>query len=324
MLCPDSISRDLGTFGLAGLHAHISRKLGENLRDGAHGKLAEWKAVLESLPSVSVDSVQLDRAVVRAVATSMQVETQNALRELLLSLVPWRKGPFDICDVHIDSEWQSDRKWDRVAPHVSPLRDRLVLDVGCGNGYYALRMRGQGARFVLGIEPTLQYVAQFEAVQRYVRQEAVRVLPLRLADLPSDSRKFDTTFSMGVLYHQRDPQEHLRQLRSTLRDDGELVLETLVLPGELPEAVTPDDRYARMRNVWHLPTISLLQEWLGDSGFDDCRVADTNVTSTEEQRSTEWMPFESLQQALDPQDPRLTVEGLPRPCRATLIARASA
>jgi tRNA (mo5U34)-methyltransferase len=207
--------------------------------------------------------------------------------------------------------------------HVTPLRDRRVLDVGCGNGYYALRMSGQGARLVLGIEPTLQYVAQFEAIQRYVRQPAVHVLPLRLADLPPECRTFDTTFSMGVLYHQRNPQEHLQHLRAALREGGELILETLILPGDLPEAVTPDDRYARMRNVWQLPTLSLLQTWLEGAGFAACRVVDTNVTSTDEQRTTEWMPFESLQEALDPQNPGLTVEGLPRPCRATLVAHAS-
>jgi tRNA (mo5U34)-methyltransferase len=166
-------------------------------------------------------------------------------------------------------------------------------------------------------------VAQFQAIQQYIRQAALHILPLRLADLPPESRAFDTTFSMGVLYHQRNPQAHLRQLRATLREGGELILETLILPGDLPQAVTPEDRYARMRNVWQLPTLSLLQQWLDGAGFAACRVVDTNVTSTDEQRTTEWMPFESLHEALDPQNSGLTIEGLPRPCRATLIARAA-
>lgn len=323
MLRLDRLNADLESAGLTDFHACIKSRLDENLRPGAHGKLAEWQGILQNLPRFELDSVELDQAAVRAIATRMTTESTDTLRHLLLKLVPWRKGPFEIGDVRIDSEWQSNLKWERVSPHLSSLRDRRVLDVGCGNGYYALRMRGHGARMVLGIEPTLQYIAQFEAIQHYVRQPAVHVLPLRLADLPPESRAFDTTFSMGVLYHQRDPLEHLRQLRATLRDGGELILETLVLPGDLPEAVNPDDRYAKMRNVWQLPTLSLLLEWLEVAGFTACRVVDTNVTTTEEQRTTEWMPFESLREALDPQNPDLTVEGLPRPCRATLVARAS-
>lgn len=323
MLCLDNLHADLKSVGLADFASQINGRLAKNLRAGAHGKLAEWQEILGNLPQIPLASVDLNHATIRAVAKSASSESRANLRSLLLELVPWRKGPFEICGVMIDSEWQSSRKWDRVSRHISPLRNRLVLDVGCGNGYYALRMGGQKARLVLGIEPTLQYVAQFQAIQHYVRQPAVHVLPLRLADLPPTSHSFDTTFSMGVLYHQRDPQEHLRQLRDSLREGGELILETLVLPGDTLKATTPDERYARMRNVWHLPTLPLLRNWLAEAGFIECRVADSNVTSTEEQRTTEWMPFESLQEALDPLRPELTVEGLPRPCRATLIARTA-
>ncbi|MDH5500132.1 MAG: tRNA 5-methoxyuridine(34)/uridine 5-oxyacetic acid(34) synthase CmoB, partial [Gammaproteobacteria bacterium] len=240
--------------------------------------------------------------------------------EQLLKLAPWRKGPFDVCGVRIDSEWRSELKWARIEHGISPLSDRLVLDVGCGNGYYALRMRSMGARCVIGIDPTLLYVAQFQAIQHYARRTGVHVLPFRLGELPSCSRAFDTAFSMGVLYHQRNPIEHLRQLRDSLKPGGELVLETLVLPGEHNAAITPPDRYARMRNVWLLPTLPMLRRWIGECGFGASRVVDVSVTTTDEQRSTEWMTFESLAQALDPLDPDRTVEGWPRPRRAVLVA----
>jgi tRNA (mo5U34)-methyltransferase len=323
VLCFDKLNADLESAGLAEFGSVIISRVREDLRKSTHGKLAEWLSILQELPDIPVNCVDIGSSAVRAIAGSTDNETQAVLRELLLKLIPWRKGPFDICGVSIDSEWQSDRKWARVLQHISPLRDRLVLDVGCGNGYYALRMSGQGTRLVLGLEPTLQYVVQFQAVQHYVRQPMVHVLPMRLADMPARCQSFDTTFSMGVLYHQRNPLEHLRQLRGTLRDGGELLLETLVLPGDRLDAKTPDDRYARMRNVWHLPTLPLLQKWLEDAGFDAPRIADTSVTTTDEQRRTEWMPFESLQQALDPLNPQLTVEGLPRPCRVALVSHVS-
>ena len=67
------------------------------------------------------------------------------LRSLLMQLKPWRKGPFSLFDAFIDTEWRSDWKWQRLAPHISSLQGRTVLDVGCGSGYHCWRMRGAGA-----------------------------------------------------------------------------------------------------------------------------------------------------------------------------------
>ena len=291
--------------------------------DKAHGKLATWREILAHLPLVATRAVDLNGDAVAATADTIDRQSKTRLRELLLQLSPWRKGPFDLFGIRIDAEWQSQLKWNRVRNKIAPLAGRRVLDVGCGNGYYALRMHGQGARFVLGIDPTINHVVQFLAVQKYLQQECVHVLPLRLHQLPMPHSLFDTAFSMGVLYHQRQPLEHLAQLRDALLPGGELVLETLIVPGEERSCVTPVDRYARMRNVWHLPSITELQTWLETSGFSDCRVADISETGTDEQRATEWMPFESLQQALDPANSRLTIEGLPRPTRAVLLASRS-
>jgi tRNA (mo5U34)-methyltransferase len=127
---------------------------------------------------------------------------------------------------------------------------------------------------------------------------------------------------MGVLYHQRSPIDHLRQLRRTLRPGGQLVLETLFVPGEESYACTPEDRYARMRNVWLLPTVAELSTWLDRSGYRRIEIVDKSLTSTDEQRSTEWMTFESLSDALDPDDPERTVEGWPAPRRVVVTATA--
>ncbi len=275
----------------------------ERLQDAAHGDFAKWRRALQAL-----------RAADRSDA--------DTIRPLLLALSPWRKGPFEVAGVTIDSEWRSNLKWDRLANRIAPLDGRAVLDVGCGNGYYALRMRGAGARAVIGIDPTVLYVMQFLAVNHFLAVDQVFALPLRLQELPADSGRFDTTFSMGVLYHQRSPIDHLRQLRGTLRRGGQLVLETLFVPGEESYACTPPERYARMRNVWLLPTIAELTTWLRRSGFGEIELVDTSKTTPDEQRSTEWMTFESLREALKPDDPDWTVEGWPAPRRVILVAAA--
>ena len=268
----------------------------------AHGDLRRWQAVIDSLPGVADDPEQL----------------AAALRELS----PWRKGPFELGGVTIDSEWKSDLKWARVEPALEPLAGRFVLDVGSGNGYYAYRMRERGARQVLGIDPTLLHVMQFRAVRHFRPDDGIAILPLRLEELPGDARAFDTVFSMGVLYHQRSPLEHLAGLCGALRPGGQLILETLYLPGDTACARTPPGRYARMKNVWLLPTLAELWTWLDRTGLCDVRVVSTSRTRVEEQRTTPWMPFESLAEALDPGDPEQTVEGWPAPHRVVVVANA--
>jgi tRNA (mo5U34)-methyltransferase len=301
----DSLFDDFERIGLASWRDTLGPILRERLADGAHGDLPEWRKIIEALPVDLESAADVERA-----------------RALLLQLAPWRKGPFHMRGIDVDAEWRSDLKWDRLKNEISLLNGRNVLDVGSGNGYYAFRMIDAGAATVIGIDPTILFVCQFLAIRKLTGTTKAHVLPLRLEELPPASRAFDTTFSMGVLYHRRRPLQHLQELFGTLRPGGELVLETLILPGNHCEVLEPPDRYARMRNVWHLPTVVALQGWLEDAGFVDLRLVNVTPTTTEEQRTTEWMPYESLAEALDPDDPALTVEGLPAPVRAIVLATA--
>ena len=268
-----------------------------------HGDWVRWNQVVEDLPGLRGDT--------------------EKLRERLMALHPWRKGPLRLDDVEIDTEWRSDWKWARIRDAIAPLDGRNVLDVGSGNGYYALQMREAGASTVIGVDPTLLFAMQFLAVNVFRQDPSVFILPCRLEETPPARKVFDTTFSMGVLYHQRSPIDHLDRLKSTLRAGGQLVLETIYVPGQASYACTPGDRYARMRNVWLLPTLAELTTWLRRTGYSDIEIVDTTVTTTDEQRSTEWMTFESLAEALDPNDPTKTVEGWPAPHRVVVTATAA-
>ena len=243
------------------------------------------------------------------------------LRNALKALMPWRKGPFHIAGIDIDCEWRSDLKWERLRHAIAPLAGRTVLDIGCGSGYHCWRMRAAGAALVVGIDPTPLYAMQFQALQHYINDPRVQMWPLGIEDLPDDMPCFDTLFSMGLLYHRRSPLDHLQQLRALLRPGGELVLETLVVAGDARTCLMPQGRYAKMRNVWFIPSVAMLTIWLTRCGWRNVRLIDCTATTTHEQRATEWMAFESLADFLDPADPTRTVEGYPAPLRAVLTAQ---
>lgn len=285
-----------------------------------HGDLPRWLQALQALPPAPA-LFEPGRAAPRLGAA---VADPAALASLLMSFHPWRKGPLELGGVLIDSEWRSDWKWQRIAPQLE-LEGQVVLDVGCGNGYFGWRMLADGARCVVGIDPTVLFVVQWLAQCHFARDAGGRVppnfvLPLKDTQLPADIGGFDTVFSMGVLYHRRHPAGHLRALRQCLRPGGTLVLETLVTGANDVAVLVPNGRYARMRNVWHIPPIPLLLDELAAAGFSEPRVADLTRTTTDEQRSTAWMQFESLDKCLDPADPTRTVEGYPAPLRALVLA----
>ncbi|MDP2379653.1 MAG: tRNA 5-methoxyuridine(34)/uridine 5-oxyacetic acid(34) synthase CmoB [Pseudohongiella sp.] len=287
-----------------------------------HGLTDRWLDMFDALPDVVAGSIDLKTGVRIGSASDCTPEQLAAIDAAARSQIPWRKGPWSVFGVEIDSEWRSDMKWDRLLPHIESLQGRRVLDVGSGNAYHCYRALGEGARYVLGVDPHLAYFFQFRFIQHFLRQYPVFVLPVTLDEFPDAVAQFDTVFSMGVLYHRKSPLDHLFQLLGCLRSGGQLILETLVVDGPEGYALTPPDRYCRMNNVWFLPSVATTESWLRRCGFRNVRTVDINVTGAEEQRTTPWMPFQSLIDGLDPYDQSLSIEGLPGPKRALIIAEA--
>ena len=309
-----------------------------------HGDYPDWQDAIERLPDVTPTYIDLDEDVVRIGRPEDCSASQRAvIRQQLQRLLPWRKGPFNLFGVEIDAEWRSDMKWRRLQDKITPLSGRIVLDVGCGNGYYGWRMLGAGATRVVGTDPTLRYVMQQRAIAKYLPDAPFDILPftlealvsetipaqtsapaqagagIHIADSLSPPGGFDTVFSMGVIYHRRDPARHIRELLRFLRPGGELVLESLVIDTDYGEVLTPRDRYAMMRNIRAVPSVATLKNWLFDAGLTSIDVADISVTTPAEQRVTGWTFEQSLSDFLDPLDPGLTVEGYPAPERAIVI-----
>ncbi|MCP4996953.1 MAG: tRNA 5-methoxyuridine(34)/uridine 5-oxyacetic acid(34) synthase CmoB [Gammaproteobacteria bacterium] len=298
------------------------KQIESRLAERPHGELEGWLAEVDQLPTIPATKIDLNQATVSVHGkTPVPSPELEALKTRLMTLHPWRKGPFNIHGLKIDTEWRSNWKWQRIAPHISPLKGRAILDVGCGNGYYGWRMIGAGAKLVIGIDPTLKFVAQFWAIRHFLGDHWPHILlPLGIESLPGNLEAFDSVFSMGVLYHRRSPIDHLLELKAALRPGGELILETLVIDQPLGNVLLPEGRYAKMRNVWFIPSPDDLALWLKRVGFKNIKRVDMTPTGVEEQRPTEWMTFESLPDFIDPDDHSKTIEGYPAPLRATFVA----
>ena len=310
----------------------LPQQLHSLFKEKIHGDQQRWLDALESLPAVDGITTDLQQDCIQLASNALTDDASRQIKTGLQQLSPWRKGPFQFFDTHIDTEWRSDWKWQRIVSHLAPLEGRTILDVGCGSGYHMWRMLGAGAYRVVGVDPSRLFLAQFQAFKQYAQmsQESsgqrqplnIDLLPLKMEDVPRPLKAFDTTFSMGVLYHRKSPIDHLAELKDTLKPGGQLVLETLVIEGALGEVLMPEDRYAQMRNVWFLPSCDTLLLWARRAGFKNPRIVEKNVTRLEEQRSTDWMQYQSLTDFLDAEDKSKTAEGYPAPLRATLIAEA--
>jgi tRNA (mo5U34)-methyltransferase len=291
--------------------------------DTARGNFQRYKSLVESLPDLVPSKVDLGgRQVCAGDPSDISGAQKKALREKLFQLCPWRKGPFNLFGVDIDTEWQSWMKWDRLLPHLPELAGLRILDIGSSNGYYMFRMAEQNPLFVLGLEPQSTFYYQYLAVQKFLRQPNVFCLPIPHDQLPGMDRYFDLVLCMGVLYHRKSPVEMLKSIHDSLKKGGQIVLENLVLDARKNLCLFPRDRYGKMRNVFFIPDLEAMESWLVRAGFSHIQCVDVARTSSEEQRKTDWIQTESLKDFLDPDDPGKTVEGYPAPVRAVFIARA--
>lgn len=271
--------------------------------------------MLEALPRIDAEFDPGDIVTVRG---DLGESAQKAIYEAAWAMRPWRKGPFQLFDTCIDSEWNSALKYNLLSPHFD-LQDRVVGDIGCNNGYYMFRMLGQKPKKIVGFDPSPLFLTQFDLINRFVQSD-IRYELLGVEHLPFYEEKFDTLFCLGVLYHRSDPVSTLKSLKKGLRKGGELFLDTFIIDGEGEVALTPRNTYSKIPNIYFIPTLHALENWCYRAGFSSVEVLEQTTTTPHEQRKTEWILGESLEDFLDPADPAKTIEGYPAPKRLYIRA----
>jgi len=273
-----------------------------------------WKNIkplrdaLDELEAVEAE-VTLDDVI------KIEGEYQNIdrLYEIAKMMMPWRKGPFDLFGIFIDTEWQSFMKYNLLRPYFN-LEGKRVADIGCNNGYYMFRMQEDNPKKLVGFDPSALYKTQFDFLNHFIKSDIVYEL-LGVEHAEFYEEKFDTIFCLGVLYHRSDPVTMLKQLYRSLDKQGEVFLDTFYIDGDDEMALCPKSSYSKIPNIYFVPTISALKNWCYRAGFGEVEVLTTSITTPQEQRKTSWIEGQSLEDFLDPSDPTKTVEGYPAPKR---------
>jgi len=235
------------------------------------------------------------------------------IKDIALALRPWRKGPFNVFGLFIDSEWKSNIKYNLLEPYFN-LENKTVADVGCNNGYYMFRMLEQKPKKIVGFDPSATYKLQFDFINHFAKTDIEYEL-LGVEHLEFYEHKFDTIFCLGVLYHRTDPISMLKSLKRAINKNGEVILDTFIIDGNESITLCPEKSYSKIPNVHFIPTVQALKNWSHKTGFSQFEVLTYSTTSSDEQRKTDWIEGQSLKDFLDPKDSTKTVEGYPAPKR---------
>ena len=296
------------------------KRYGQKYLSNPHWNAA--RALFEKLPVVESLEIDLD-------TDSISIQSQHPLtlaqeqiiEEATTSVIPWRKGPFSLFHQDIDSEWRSQRKWHRISPHLDQVKGKRVIDIGGNNGYFAFRLIPQHPSLILNIDPSARCYYQFELLQRYIQEPRVQYELFGVDDCHMFPRFFHIALFMGIIYHCRSPLDSLQQVLECLTPGGQIIFESMAVPGEQPTALCVPDRYAKMRNAWFVPTSSWMCAWAKTAGFTDVELVSVERLTPEEQRRTELSPYESLKDYLNPDNHEFTIEGHPAPLRAVVVGR---
>ncbi len=243
------------------------------------------------------------------------------LRRWIAAFGPWRKGPFQLFGERIDANWKSHWKWDRIAPYLDAPADARVCDLGCNNGYYLFRLAEAGVQRAVGYDPAPAFGRAFAWLNAFARREEIEYRPAGFEALVEEPAAYDALLCMGLLYHHSDPVRILRLCHAALRPGGQLIVESLALPGEYsaqPIALAPGGRYAGMKSVWSVPNAAAIANWLERTNFTGIEFRG-EFRYADEQARVGDLP--GLGDGLSVDAPGLTIEGYPAPVRAYFSAR---
>lgn len=166
------------------------------------------------------------------------------------------------------------------------LKNKKVLDIGVWTGGTSLLLVAMGAE-VIAIEEVSKYADMVNYLSySFGIQDLLKCYSLSLYEaLPMYCDYFDYVLYSGVIYHVTDPLLSLRQVFTSLKNGGEVFIETYginssesVCKYEGPNIYSSGNEDLLNRTGWNyfIPSTKCLERWCYDVGFQSVYIGDLN------------------------------------------------
>jgi ubiquinone/menaquinone biosynthesis C-methylase UbiE len=140
------------------------------------------------------------------------------------------------------------------------LKDKLLLDVGCGTGFFSSAAAERGARVVsLDLGKNLLVETRRKGIDLVVAADGAR--------MPIPDSSFDVVISSECIEHTASPQDTVRELIRVLRRGGWLVITCPNAAWRWSCSLASALRLRPYHGLENWPTWSQLRTWTAEAGI---------------------------------------------------------
>lgn len=112
-------------------------------------------------------------------------------------------------------------EWETFRENLPPLKNKMVLDLGCGYGWHCKYIADQGATKVIGIDSSEKMIAQAKKINS---AENIEYRVQSILDLDFPSQRFDLVISSLVLHYIEDIHALFQSIHPLLTENGILLI----------------------------------------------------------------------------------------------------
>jgi ubiquinone/menaquinone biosynthesis C-methylase UbiE len=121
-------------------------------------------------------------------------------------------------------EYQASEKHWRLFYDPAEVKNKTVLDAGCGTGIFSIIFATNGASQVTGIDISPGSLETAEALKKRFKLHNAEFRREDMLHLPFGDASFDIVWAWGTVHHTTDPLGAVAELIRVLKQEGSLLL----------------------------------------------------------------------------------------------------